>query len=51
LLLATDVGDALMRVPVILLRKGLVNAVVEVFVVGEDNVAADVVELRDEKKN
>jgi hypothetical protein len=32
-------------VPVVLLRKGLVDAVIEVLVVGEDNVAADIVEL------
>jgi hypothetical protein len=32
-------------VPVVLLGEGLVDAVIEVFVVGEDNVAADVVEL------
>jgi hypothetical protein len=32
-------------VPVPLLGQGLVNAVVEVLVVGKDNVAADVVEL------
>jgi hypothetical protein len=31
--------------PVLVLRKSLVDAVVEVFVVGEDNVAADIVEL------
>ena len=34
-----------MREPVVLVWKGLVNAVVEVFVVGEDNVATDIVEL------
>jgi hypothetical protein len=32
-------------VPVVLLGEGLVDAVIEVLVVGEDNVAADVVEL------
>jgi len=33
-------------VPVGLVGEGFVDAVVEVFVVGEDDVAADVVELR-----
>ena len=31
--------------PVILLREGLVEAVVEVLVVGEDDVTADIVQL------
>lgn len=35
-----------MSVPVGFVWEGLVQTVVEVFVVGEDNVAADVVELR-----
>jgi hypothetical protein len=35
-------------VPVGLFGEGLVDAVVEVFVVGEDNVAADIVKLVDE---
>jgi hypothetical protein len=43
--LAANVGDTLVGVPIILLWKGLVNAVVEVLVVGEDNVATDIVEL------
>jgi len=34
-----------MRVPVGLVGKSLVNAVVEVFVVGEDDMPADIVEL------
>ena len=34
-----------MREPVILLGESLVDAVVEVLVVGEDNVATDIVEL------
>ena len=46
LALVPHVGDALVGVPVVLLRKGLVNAVVEVLVVGEDDVTADIVELR-----
>ena len=45
LALATDVGDALVAVPVVILGESLVDAVVEVFVVGEDDVTADVVEL------
>lgn len=36
-----------MVVPVGLLGKGLIDAVVEVLVVGEDNVAADIVKLGD----
>lgn len=36
-----------MVVPVGLVGEGFVDAVVEVFVVGEDDVAADVVELDD----
>ena len=32
--------------PVVVVGQSLVDAVVEVFVVGEDNMAADVVELR-----
>lgn len=34
-----------MRVPVILIRQGLVDAVIEVLVVGENNMAPDIVEL------
>ena len=45
LALATDVRDTLVAVPVILLRKSLVDTVIEVLVVGEDNVTSDVVEL------
>jgi hypothetical protein len=40
-----DVGDALVVVPVGFVGEGFVDAVVEVFVVREDDVAADVVEL------
>jgi len=43
--LAADVGNALMRVPVVLVREGLIDNVVEVLVVGEDNVTADIVKL------
>ena len=42
-----DVGDALVVVPVGIVWQGFVDAVIEVFVVGEDDVAADVVELAD----
>ena len=43
--LVADVGDTLVLVPVGLLGERLVDAVVEVLVVGKDNVAADIVEL------
>ena len=43
--LATDVGDTLVAVPVIILGEGLVDAVVEVLVVGEDDVTTDIVKL------
>jgi hypothetical protein len=45
LLLAANVGNTLVGVPVLLLGEGLVDAVVEVLVVGENNVTADIVEL------
>lgn len=43
--LVANVGDSLVGVPVIILGESLVDAVVEVLVVGEDNVATDIVEL------
>lgn len=43
--LVANVGDALVSVPVIILGKRLVETVVEVLVVGEDDVAANIVEL------
>ena len=43
--LVAHVGDALVGVPVILAGQCLVNAVVEVLVVREDDVTADIVEL------
>lgn len=43
--LVADVGDALMGVPVAFVGKSLVDAVVKVLVVGEDDVAANIVEL------
>lgn len=43
--LVTDVRDALVVEPVILLGQSLVEAVIKVFVVGEDNVTADIVQL------
>jgi hypothetical protein len=42
---AADVGDTLVSIPVRLVRKSLIDAVVEIFVVGEDDMAANVVEL------
>lgn len=44
-LLVSDVGDSLVGVPVFFLGQGFIDAVVEVFVVGEDDVATDIVEL------
>ena len=43
--LVAHVGDALVRVPILLLRQRLVDAVVKVLVVREDDVAADIVKL------
>jgi hypothetical protein len=43
--LVADVWDTLVGVPVIVTGESLVDAVVEVLVVGEDNVAADIVKL------
>jgi hypothetical protein len=43
--LIAHIGDALVRVPVRLFGQCLVDAVVKILVVGEDDVAADVVEL------
>jgi hypothetical protein len=45
LALAAHVRDALVGEPVVVAREGLVDAVVEVLVVGEDDMATDVVEL------
>ena len=42
--LVAHVGNALVFVPVILLGKSLINAVVKVLVVREDDVATDIVE-------
>lgn len=47
----TDIGDALVSVPIVVLGEGLVDTVVKVLVVGEDDVAADVVELREWSAN
>lgn len=44
--LVAHVGDALVVEPVILLGQSLVETVVEVLVVGEDNVATNVVQLK-----
>ena len=43
--LIADVGDTLVGVPVVGLREGLIDAVVEVLVVGEDDVPTDIVKL------
>jgi hypothetical protein len=43
--LASDVGDALVGIPVVFFGKGFIDAVVEVLVVGEDDMATDIVEL------
>lgn len=45
LALATDVGDTLVSVPVVGLGKSFIDAVVEVLVVGEDDVTTDIVQL------
>ena len=42
---AADVRDTLVSIPVRFVGKSLVDAVVEIFVVGEDDMAANVVEL------
>jgi hypothetical protein len=44
--LAANVGDTLVRVPVIRLGKSLVDAVVKVLVVREDDMATNIVELQ-----
>lgn len=43
--LAADVGDTLVAIPVIIFGEGFVDAVVEVFVVGENDMTTDVVKL------
>ena len=43
--LVAGVRDALVVIPVILVWQGLVQAVVEVLVVGEDDMATNIVEL------
>lgn len=45
LVLAADVGDTLVAVPVIVVGKSLVDAVIEVLVVREDDVTTDIVKL------
>jgi hypothetical protein len=46
LALAADVGHTLVSEPVIVVGEGLVDAVVEVLVVREDDMATNVVKLR-----
>lgn len=41
--LAADIGNALVGVPVVVLGQGLIDAIVEVFVVGEDYMTANIV--------
>ena len=43
--LVADVGDTLVGIPVIVLRECLIDAIVEVLVVGEADVTTDIVEL------
>lgn len=43
---AAHVRDTLMCVPVFLLRQGFVDAIVEVFVMGENDMTANVVKLK-----
>lgn len=43
--LASYIRNALVGVPIILLRQRLVDTIIEVFVVREDNVATNIVEL------
>jgi len=45
LLLAADVRDTLVCEPIVLLGERLVDNVVEVLVVGEDDMATDIVKL------
>jgi hypothetical protein len=43
--LAADIGDALVGVPILLFWECFIDAVVKVLVVGENDMATDVVEL------
>jgi hypothetical protein len=45
LLQAANVGDTLVGEPILIPGESLVDAVIEVLVVGEDNVATDIVQL------
>ena len=45
MVLAADVRDTLMCIPVILVGQCLGNAVVEIFIVREDDMSADIIEL------
>ena len=45
LALYADVRDTLVVVPVLFLWQGLIQTVIKVFVVGEDDVASNIVEL------
>lgn len=48
-IVTADVGDTLVTVPVLIAGEGFVDAVIEVLVVGEDNVTTDIVELKKKK--
>ena len=43
--LASNIGDTLVRVPIVFLREGLIDAVIKIFVVGKNDMPANVVEL------
>jgi hypothetical protein len=45
--LAADVGNPLVSVPIRVIWESLVDTVIEVLVMGEDNMASDIVELRE----
>lgn len=50
-IVAADVRDTLVAIPVIIAGEGLVDTVIEVLVVREDNVTTDIVELKKKKRN
>lgn len=49
--LVADIGDSLMDEPVVVLGESLVQAVVEVLVVGENDVTANIVQLEKKSSN
>jgi hypothetical protein len=46
--LAADIADALVGVPILVIWERFIDAIVEVLVVGEDDMTANVVELEGE---